>query len=105
VTYRKNGRDPSRIGNQAFRQVKDLPRIEVAEPRRRIRRLREHLVTESFGLRSFEFIDHGPFKLNGERLVAQRISQRLARPRGCGSGSHLGKWNGIECDAARKGSW
>jgi beta-galactosidase len=26
-------------------------------------------VWDRFGLRSFEFVDHGPFKLNGERLV------------------------------------
>ena len=26
-------------------------------------------VTERFGLRSFEFVEHGPFKLNGERLL------------------------------------
>jgi hypothetical protein len=26
-------------------------------------------VWERFGLRSFEFVDHGPFKLNGERLL------------------------------------
>jgi beta-galactosidase len=29
----------------------------------------EHGVSERFGLRSFEFVEHGPFKLNGERLL------------------------------------
>jgi len=29
----------------------------------------QHTVTERFGLRYFEFIKHGPFKLNGERLL------------------------------------
>ncbi len=28
-------------------------------------------VTEKFGFRSFEFVRHGPFKLNGERLLLQ----------------------------------
>ena len=28
-----------------------------------------HEVTERFGLRSFEFVKHGPFKLNGQRLL------------------------------------
>ena len=28
-----------------------------------------HSVTERFGLRSFEFVEKGPFKLNGERLL------------------------------------
>jgi beta-galactosidase len=28
-----------------------------------------HQVSEAFGLRSFEFVEHGPFKLNGERLL------------------------------------
>jgi beta-galactosidase len=29
----------------------------------------EHQVTERFGLRTFEFVKHGPFKLNGQRLL------------------------------------
>jgi len=29
----------------------------------------EQLVTEPFGFRSFEWVEHGPFKLNGERLL------------------------------------
>jgi beta-galactosidase len=29
----------------------------------------EHSVAERFGLRSCEFVEHGPFKLNGERLL------------------------------------
>ena len=31
----------------------------------------EHRVAERFGLRSFEFVKQGPFKLNGERLLLQ----------------------------------
>jgi beta-galactosidase len=29
----------------------------------------EQQVTETFGVRSFEWVEHGPFKLNGERLL------------------------------------
>ncbi len=29
----------------------------------------EQAVTEKFGVRSFEWVEHGPFKLNGERLL------------------------------------
>lgn len=29
----------------------------------------EHLATERFGVRSIEWVNHGPFKLNGERLL------------------------------------
>jgi beta-galactosidase len=29
----------------------------------------EHAVDEHFGLRLYEFVEHGPFKLNGERLL------------------------------------
>src|SRR5205085_6019731 len=29
----------------------------------------ESRLTERFGLRFFEFVEHGPFKLNGERLL------------------------------------
>lgn len=29
----------------------------------------EHAVTERFGLRTVEWVEHGPFKLNGERLL------------------------------------
>lgn len=29
----------------------------------------EQVVAESFGFRSFEWVEHGPFKLNGERLL------------------------------------
>jgi beta-galactosidase len=28
-----------------------------------------HTMTERFGIRHFEFVEHGPFKLNGERLL------------------------------------
>lgn len=28
-----------------------------------------HTVTERFGIRHYEFVEHGPFKLNGERLL------------------------------------
>ena len=43
-----------------------------------------HWVTERFGLRFFEFIDHGPFKLNGERLVI-RGTQRHEDHAGLGA--------------------
>src|SRR6202012_2832995 len=29
----------------------------------------KHSLTERFGIRHFEFVEHGPFKLNGERLL------------------------------------
>jgi beta-galactosidase len=29
----------------------------------------DHTMTERFGIRHFEFVEHGPFKLNGERLL------------------------------------
>jgi beta-galactosidase len=32
-------------------------------------RLVNHFLTERFGIRHFEFVEHGPFKLNGERLL------------------------------------
>ncbi|MDB6169590.1 MAG: hypothetical protein JWM88_2454 [Verrucomicrobia bacterium] len=41
-------------------------------------------VWERFGLRSFEFIDHGPFKLNGERLLL-RGTHRHADHAGVGA--------------------
>lgn len=44
----------------------------------------EHSVTERFGLRSFEFLDHGPFKLNGERLLI-RGTQRHEDHAGLGA--------------------
>ena len=34
----------------------------------------EQQVTETFGVRSFEWIEHGPFKLNGERLLLRGTS-------------------------------
>ena len=44
----------------------------------------EHRVKERFGLRSFEFVDHGPFKLNGERLLI-RGTQRHEDHAGVGA--------------------
>ncbi len=44
----------------------------------------EHRVSERFGLRSFEFVDHGPFKLNGERLLI-RGTQRHEDHAGLGA--------------------
>jgi len=44
----------------------------------------EHRVMERFGLRSFEFVDHGPFKLNGERLLI-RGTQRHEDHAGLGA--------------------
>lgn len=44
----------------------------------------EHTVTDRFGLRSFEFMPHGPFKLNGERLLI-RGTQRHEDHAGLGA--------------------
>jgi beta-galactosidase len=46
--------------------------------------LGEHRVSERFGLRSFEFVPHGPFKLNGERLLI-RGTQRHEDHAGLGA--------------------
>ena len=44
----------------------------------------EHQVTDRFGLRSFAFVPHGPFKLNGERLLI-RGTQRHEDHAGLGA--------------------
>jgi beta-galactosidase len=44
----------------------------------------EHRMVERFGLRSFEFVAHGPFKLNGERLLI-RGTQRHEDHAGLGA--------------------
>ncbi len=44
----------------------------------------EHQLTDRFGLRSFEFVPHGPFKLNGERLLI-RGTQRHEDHAGIGA--------------------
>jgi beta-galactosidase len=44
----------------------------------------EHRAVERFGLRSFEFVEHGPFKLNGERLLL-RGTQRHEDHAGLGA--------------------
>lgn len=44
----------------------------------------EHRVAERFGLRFFEFVTHGPFKLNGERLLI-RGTQRHEDHAGLGA--------------------
>ena len=46
----------------------------------------EQQVTEKFGVRSFEWVEHGPFKLNGERLLLRGTSISR-RPRGSGRSS------------------
>jgi beta-galactosidase len=35
----------------------------------------EHVARETFGIRHTEFVDHGPFKLNGERLLLRGTSR------------------------------
>ena len=45
----------------------------------------EYVAHETFGIRHTEFVDHGPFKLNGERLllrgtIATKTTQAMQRP-------------------------
>lgn len=53
----------------------------------------EHRVAERFGLRSFEFVKQGPFKLNGERLLLRGTHRHE---------DHAGRANALTEDIIRK---